>query len=203
MKVGLYASSDSLVKEWRSKLQEREVIAFASESDLLINIDTSECAVLCVEFFAGARDLILEILQIYPELKVFLLSKEPNFSEGKEFLAYGIKGYGNAHMLEIHLNDAVESIEAGNVWLYPEFIQSMIMMMTKDSSNEKSLAALEKLTPKEKEVANFIYQGLSNQEIAEVANISLRTVKAHISAIFEKTGVKDRVNLVVLMRKSG
>lgn len=203
MKVGLYASSDSLVKEWRSKLQEREVIAFASESDLLINIDTSECAVLCVEFFAGARDLILEILQIYPELKVFLLSKEPNFSEGKEFLAYGIKGYGNAHMLEIHLNDAVKSIEAGNVWLYPEFIQSMIMMMTKDSSNEKSLAALEKLTPKEKEVANFIYQGLSNQEIAEVANISLRTVKAHISAIFEKTGVKDRVNLVVLMRKSG
>lgn len=203
MKVGLYASSDSLVKEWRSKLQEREVIAFASESDLLINIDTSECAVLCVEFFAGARDLILEILQIYPELKVFLLSKEPNFSEGKEFLAYGIKGYGNAHMLEIHLNDAVKSIEAGNVWLYPEFIQSMIMMMTKDSSNEKSLVALERLTPKEKEVANFIYQGLSNQEIAEVANISLRTVKAHISAIFEKTGVKDRINLVVLMRKSG
>lgn len=203
MKVGLYASSDSLVKEWRSKLQEREVIAFVSESDLLINIDTSECAVLCVEFFAGARDLILEILQIYPELKVFLLSKEPNFSEGKEFLAYGIKGYGNAHMLEIHLNDAVKSIEAGNVWLYPEFIQSMIMMMTKDSSNEKSLVALEGLTPKEKEVANFIYQGLSNQEIAEVANISLRTVKAHISAIFEKTGVKDRVNLVVLMRKSG
>lgn len=203
MKVGLYASSDSLVKEWRSKLQEREVIAFASESDLLINIDTSECAVLCVEFFAGAKDLILEILQIYPELKVFLLSKEPNFSEGKEFLAYGIKGYGNAHMLEIHLNDAVKSIEAGNVWLYPEFIQSMIMMMTKDSSNEKSLVTLEKLTPKEKEVANFIYQGLSNQEIAEVANISLRTVKAHISAIFEKTGVKDRINLVVLMRKSG
>ncbi|MFL1706776.1 response regulator transcription factor [Campylobacter sp. MOP7] len=203
MKVGLYASSDSLVKEWKSKLQEREVIAFASESDLLINIDTSECAVLCVEFFAGVRDLILEILQIYPELKVFLLSKEPNFSEGKEFLAYGIKGYGNAHMLEIHLNDAVKSIEAGNVWLYPEFIQSMIMMMTKDSSNEKSLAALERLTPKEKEVANFIYQGLSNQEIAEVANISLRTVKAHISAIFEKTGVKDRINLVVLMRKSG
>ncbi|WP_172201361.1 LuxR C-terminal-related transcriptional regulator [Campylobacter sp. RM16188] len=202
MKVGLYASSDSLVKEWQSKLQEREVIAFASESDLLINIDTSECAVLCVEFFAGAKDLILEILQIYPELKVFLLSKEPNFSEGKEFLAHGIKGYGNAHMLEIHLNDAVKSIEAGNVWLYPEFIQSMIMMMTKDSSNEKSLVTLERLTPKEKEVANFIYQGLSNQEIAEVANISLRTVKAHISAIFEKTGVKDRINLVVLMRKS-
>lgn len=203
MKIGLYTSSAALMKEWQNKLKDREVIAYTSQSDLLINIDPSECCVLCIKNFVGAKDLILEILQIYPEIKIFLLSKEPNFSEGKEFLAYGIKGYGNAHMLEIHLNDAIKSIEAGNVWLYPEFIQSMIMMMTKESSAANSASTLEKLTAKEKEIANFIYQGLTNQEIAEVANITLRTVKAHISAIFEKTGVKDRINLVILMRKSG
>ncbi|MDO5045455.1 response regulator transcription factor [Campylobacter sp.] len=203
MKIGLYTPSVALLKEWKSKLKEREVISFASRTELLNNIDIGKCSLLCLEFTNDAKEIVTEILQICPEIKILLLSKEPNFNEGREFLTRGIKGYGNAHMLEIHLNDAIKSIEAGNVWLYPEFIQSMIMMMTKESLATNSAGALEKLTAKEKEIANFIYQGLTNQEIAEVANITLRTVKAHISSIFEKTGVKDRINLVLLMRKNG
>nr|WP_249321509.1 MULTISPECIES: helix-turn-helix transcriptional regulator [unclassified Campylobacter] len=74
--------------------------------------------------------------------------------------------------------------------------------MTKESPAVKSTDVLEKLTVKERDIANFIYNGLTNQEIADVSNITLRTVKAHISSIFEKTGVKDRVNLVLLMRSN-
>ena len=53
------------------------------------------------------------------------------------------------------------------------------------------------LTPRESEVAEMAAKGASNQEIAASCGISERTVKAHLSAIFEKLGVVDRLQLAL------
>ena len=113
----------------------------------------------------------------------------------------GAKGYANARMLEVHFKDALEAIERGEVWLYPEFIQNMIQMMTKEILPSNSSNLLENLTNKEKEIAQLVYKGLTNQEIGEILQITVRTVKAHVGTIFEKTGAKDRINLILLMQK--
>lgn len=202
MKILLYTLSGALANEWKSKLKEHSVLTISSQFLILQKIDTEDIDLVCIDIDTNAKETIADILALNPNAKILLLSREPNFIEGREYLALGIKGYANAHMQEVHFNDAVTSIKNGNVWLYPEFIQSMIVLMTKEASTSKdqNQNVLEKLTSKERDIANLIYQGLTNQEIAEVSGITLRTVKAHVSAIFEKTGVKDRINLVILMR---
>jgi DNA-binding CsgD family transcriptional regulator len=57
-----------------------------------------------------------------------------------------------------------------------------------------------KLTKREQEVTGFIVQGMSNEEIAEVLYISVQTVKNNVSAIYKKTGVKNRVQLGNILR---
>ena len=56
------------------------------------------------------------------------------------------------------------------------------------------------LTKRERQVAQSVSDGLSNREIAARLNISERTVKARLTAVFQKLGVRDRVQLALLMR---
>ena len=51
------------------------------------------------------------------------------------------------------------------------------------------------LSPREREVASLIRMGLTNKQIAARLYISISTVKLTISNIFEKTGIKSRVQL--------
>ena len=57
-----------------------------------------------------------------------------------------------------------------------------------------------KLTRREQEVAALSIQGMSNDEIADALHISVQTVKNNMSAVFRKTGVKNRVQLGNILR---
>ena len=56
---------------------------------------------------------------------------------------------------------------------------------------------LDGLSAREREVAEAVAQGLSNKEIALRLALTERTVKAHLAAVFDKLGVRDRLQLVV------
>ena len=59
-----------------------------------------------------------------------------------------------------------------------------------------------KLTPREMQVARAVTAGRSNREVAELMFISERTVKAHLSVVFGKLGVKNRVQLVLSLAET-
>ena len=60
-------------------------------------------------------------------------------------------------------------------------------------------SAWARLTAREVEVARAVAQGRSNKEVADLMFISERTVKAHLGSIFDKLGVRDRLQLVLHM----
>lgn len=60
-------------------------------------------------------------------------------------------------------------------------------------------AAWDLLTSREREIAHSVTRGQSNKEIAALMRISEKTVKAHLGAVFQKLGVRDRLQLVVRM----
>ena len=127
---------------------------------------------------------------------IFCLSSSPNFSEGTYLLSLGIKGYGNIHMAKSNLRDALNAIQKGSIWLYPEFLQMMITSFSKNL-HTVNMKELDRLSKREQEIASLVKEGLSNKEIAKHSNITERTVKAHLSSIYEKLKVKDRVSLVI------
>ncbi len=143
-------------------------------------------------------DLIIALKGWYPNIDIMVLSQLPTFDMGKNLLSLGVKGYGNARMLSVHLQDALSCIQGGDTWVYPEFVQMMIKTINAPQMEQKE--KLEVLSPREKEIADLVYQGLTNRQISDSLNITLRTVKAHTASIYEKLGVKDRIALVLTLK---
>lgn len=132
--------------------------------------------------------------------RVMILSMTPSFSDAQKFLHLGAMGYGNAMMHENHLHSAYQALEEGKVWLHPDFIGLMISQIRgKNSAEEKSLALLERLSKREQEVAIMLGNGATHQEIADTLDITVRTVKAHATSIYQKLDVKDRLALSLLL----
>lgn len=132
--------------------------------------------------------------------KIFMLSNRPNYMEGKELLEMGCKGYGNAHMASTSFLPAVSMIENGNVWLYPEFVQELIRELKQVDTKINHDADLNVLSAREKEIAKMVASGHNNKEIATSLGIKERTVKAHLTNIFQKLNIRDRLSLAMLLK---
>ena len=131
-----------------------------------------------------------EILQKHHDMTLLVLSDNPSFNEGSQLLALGVKGYGNTHMFKLHMQQAIGMLKSGNIWLYPSFMQELIQTIQPQNNSKERV--LEKLTEREREIALHVSRGHSNKEIASALNITERTVKQHMSHIFEKLDILCR-----------
>jgi len=129
---------------------------------------------------------------------VMVLSSVPTFKEGFTLLQLGIRGYGNRHMRDSNLRQAIQNVFEGQIWLPPSIVSSLIDVVggAGNAENQESRdALLNALSKREREVALQVAKGRSNQEVADRMFVSLRTIKAHLSSIYEKTGVRNRLEL--------
>jgi DNA-binding NarL/FixJ family response regulator len=146
------------------------------------------------------KDVSDENLKKFFENRVMILSLTPNFAEAQKFLALGAMGYGNAMMHELHLYSVYQALEEGKIWLHPDFITLMISQIhDQNNTKEKSLEILDVLSKREREVALLLGEGATHQEISDALDITVRTVKAHATAIYQKLDVKDRLALSLLL----
>ncbi len=93
------------------------------------------------------------------------------------------------------LLDAVRAVMAGDVWM-PPALQARF-------TGAAHAAHGQRLTPRELEVVRFVATGLKNADIARRLFISEETVKAHLSNVFGKLGVRDRVELALHALRAG
>jgi DNA-binding NarL/FixJ family response regulator len=145
-----------------------------------------------------------EIQRGFPTSRFFLLSDKPDVDEGLTFLKQGIVGYANTYISAERLNEAVRVILGGAVWMGQKVMQRLILdsyARAKEQAVSDSEKKLKALTNREREIANLVSQGQSNLEIAANLDITERTVKAHLSSIYEKTKTGSRLNLALLINR--
>jgi len=137
-----------------------------------------------------------------PELvcPTMVLVTVPVIEQAMRLLRHGVRAYGNRHMHEKNLQQAVSALKAGQIWLPPAIVNRMITALPANKSEKEEEALLKALTSREAEVAKWLVNGLSNREIGEKMFISIRTVKAHLTSIFKKTGCRDRLELATRMK---
>jgi len=147
-----------------------------------------------------------ELRRLAPASRLFLLSDQPHHEEGLAFLKQGIVGYGNTYISAERLAEAVRVITSGGVWLGQKVIQQLILEAS-NSSREVDTEALETrlavLTRMERRVAELVARGETNLEIAANLEMAERTVKAHLTAIYEKLRIGNRLSLALLVNQSG
>jgi two-component system, NarL family, nitrate/nitrite response regulator NarL len=93
---------------------------------------------------------------------------------------------------------AIEKVYAGEVWLDRSAVARVLRGVSNGSGSEDADGArIASLTERERDVVAVIGEGLKNKQIAERLFISETTVRHHLSSIFEKLGVSDRLELLV------
>jgi DNA-binding NarL/FixJ family response regulator len=164
-------------------------------------IDAEDIFVLDIDQFKTNDDLIDYLKSIPKSLKVVAILDEPKLAHGTFMIKKGLKSYLGKKTSKLIVDQALNTVKNGNVWLYPELMNYIIKHINLNSEHKETSDQLSKLSTKEQQVANLVADGLSNKEISQTLDIQLVTVKKHISSIFNKLNIKDRVSLAILVNK--
>ena len=113
----------------------------------------------------------------------------------------GALGYCHSHAGPAMLHQVATVVSNQGLWVGPSLLNRLIRAaQEKAPETAEADVALEDLSPREREVAELVGTGATNKEIARKLDITERTVKAHLSAVFTKLKVRDRLQLVLLMK---
>jgi DNA-binding NarL/FixJ family response regulator len=129
---------------------------------------------------------------------IVVLSNVPEDDQGMAALAAGASGYCSALTLPAVLHQVASVVEHGGLWVGPQLMRRLMQGLAV-RNNAPPEPALDRLSQRERQVAEAVARGATNKEIARVMGITERTVKAHLSAAYEKLGVRDRMHLSLVV----
>jgi DNA-binding NarL/FixJ family response regulator len=126
-------------------------------------------------------------------------------------LRAGASGFLLKDIEPVDLINAVRIVAAGDALLAPRLTRRLIEAFVSGASADGGARvsvgpaheAVEKLTPREREVLTLVGRGQSNSEIAERLVLSPLTAKTHVARLFAKLSARDRAQLVVAAYESG
>jgi DNA-binding NarL/FixJ family response regulator len=99
---------------------------------------------------------------------------------------------------------AVRAAARGSAWLSPRAAALVLGSLRRaNAGGEPDLAEVETLSPREQDVLRLIAHGKENAQIAEMLNISPRTVKNHVSSILAKLGLPSRIQAATYAVRRG
>jgi len=205
MVILLSSANYSVIERWTGLLKDKYDLDQANSLSKLKSCCTDKkFAIILLHRPLVDPDTFVEIRRLNPLCRIFLLSDTPNEEEGLTFLKLGIVGYANTYISAERLAEAARIVSSGAVWLGQKVMRRLILdsyARAKEKEASNSGKILKTLTNREREIANLVSQGQSNLEIAANLDIAERTVKAHLSSIYEKTKTGSRLNLALLINR--
>jgi two-component system, NarL family, response regulator DegU len=135
------------------------------------------------------------------DIKILLLEAEClPMIENKfflDFISKGLVGILSADTNRSQLQKAIKSIISGELWFDRNKYRDIVTIANDISTRKNAL-----LTRREIEIVKMICMGYSNKDIKKYLNTTEHSVKSHLTRIFKKTGVTDRLQLAVLAIKT-
>ena len=149
----------------------------------------------------------LTALQKFQELpykgKVLVLSGHHEEEWVFRAMKAGAYGYVFKDRLATELYDAIATVINNQVYLSPEVATQFFRMYHFYTGHSLKAVRGIHLTEREQEVLHWLVEGDSNEIIAKRLYVTIATVKAHLTAIFEKLGVKSRTQAIIKALKLG
>lgn len=210
----LIASADQLLaRDYARCLEEGfSVSASSNLTHVLQTIDNNPPAMLLVDpkLLPGRlAQTISEVTNKFPGLRVMVIENQTDRSiDQYELFKSGAHGFCHENISSTLLNRAVKVVCEGEFWIQRKLIAQVIGELSRetDAALQKAQSAGDNqavaiLTPRELEVARMVHLGGNNKTIARELDISERTVKAHLSAIFRKLNIENRLHLALFFNQ--
>lgn len=138
-------------------------------------------------------ELCRQVHKRYPDIKVIAISSFTDTRYVKQMLRNGAAGYLLKNTDPVTLLSAIEKVHEGEQFLDETLKQDLLNEAL--TGNKRSVYEIP-LTRREKEILKLIAEEHSNQEIADLLYISLRTVETHRLNLTQKLAVKNTAGLV-------
>ncbi len=140
-------------------------------------------------------DALPELQKVAPDARVVMLSMQTSPSAIRQALVSGAAGYISKHAPESDLLDAVRRVASGSRYVDPELGGDLVV--------SDAAALTEPISERERDVLFLLALGYTNQEIAGMLFISVRTVETHRAHIMQKLNLETRAELVLYALANG
>ncbi|EXI66280.1 MAG: Protease production enhancer protein [Candidatus Accumulibacter adjunctus] len=146
-------------------------------------------------------DLVAKMLPSLAGRPLVILADEPDEELALAALNAGAAGFCNGHAAPVVLQQVATVVGSGGIWIGQGLMKRLLAATARLLGERDTARAAwrSKLTSREQEVALALARGSSNKEIARQFGISERTVKFHVSALFDKLAVRDRLQLSLVV----
>ncbi len=168
----------------------------------------SEVNVAAIIIDAQKIDENKQLISLFNNKAIRFLIIGSNWSEDNQIqaLLQGAAGYCDESVTPKILLQAIENILVGDIWIQRHLVPQIIGSLMQANSNsqarlDEEKEILKKLSKRELDVVKMIHKGNNNKTIASALFISERTVKSHLTSIFKKLQVPNRLHLAVLIKE--
>jgi DNA-binding NarL/FixJ family response regulator len=209
--VVVASPSAAVRRRWKHALRGAFAVRDAlARSDVELALTGLRPAVLLLDLALpklDGVDGVLALQKLNPSTRVVVLTGTPSESEGLAALVGGARGYSHRELDPALAAKAVEVVQKGEIWaartLTAQLIAELVRIAAAAGMPDRSRAAarLHGLTSRQREIAALVGSGAANKEIAAKLAVSERTVKAHLTAIFRRLGICDRLRLALLVNE--
>jgi DNA-binding NarL/FixJ family response regulator len=147
------------------------------------------------------------ICQKYPETQVIMLTTYDDEVYVHDALSKGAVGYLLKETQPSNLIMSILAVKEGSVLISPAIAKKLVKQLDNpcapgsSTSRTEQTPWLDELTKREKEVLLLLAKGYNNKTIADTLYIEEQTVRNHISTIYSKIGVHDRIEVMLLVNK--
>jgi two-component system response regulator NreC len=131
-----------------------------------------------------------------PNVRVLILTMHEDEQYISGMLKAGAAGYVVKTAAGSDVVAAIRAVQQGDVYLYPSIARKLVADYVAKMSTDPGRPSRDGLTERELEVLKLIAEDKKNKDIADLLNISVRTVQAHRTSIMDKLGAHDRTELV-------
>lgn len=208
MSILLHSLDSSILDRWTSAFDDPLSVSLSPSLSLLTErLSAGWISIAYVDLVGlpGGVDTLRRVASQFPSVPLVAMSAVPDPIEGVALIGAGIRGYCNRLIAPGLLAVVWQTIEAGEIWAGGEVLRHLLAEHEQQAP-EKTASIddplFPKLTEREREISDLVANGLSNKIIAARLGISERTVKAHLNAVFRKTGLSSRTQLALAVRSA-
>lgn len=177
-----------------------EAGSFAEALGQLEAIPDPDLVLLDLNIPDASRFSALEQLRAdFPSLPVVMVSGSYDRVTVRDALAAGAAGFLPKTLDRVTILDAIGQVLEGEIYVPGELQSDPVA----DEEDEKIRRLIDSLTPQQRVVLGHVVAGRLNKQIAHELDISMTTVKAHVSAILCKLNVFSRTQAVILANRVG
>ncbi len=184
--------------------------AFGTASEFIekVSHNKPDVALICLMENEGENiALVSDLLKAAPNTKFVVLSTPNSLLNHAATLKLGVAGIVGAGQSGRVLIQAIRRVFEGEVWLNQKLITELLNDSFNSSNNtkykNKGNFKSDDLTKRELEVVRMIGLGLTNKDISKKMHIGETTVRHHLSSIYSKLNVEDRLNLAIYAYRRG